>query len=134
MRKRLFSGCSPSVLCLCSALVDFGAAFRTAIDILSRRVSWRVSADSSQPMRDPRLCCAYAAMFGTPFLPRIYFFGEPKASLPRRRHVLAARNPVRTLNLGKRGDDLLGLLFRFGGLTATQYAQLMERPTREDAE
>ncbi len=48
--------------------------------------------------------------------------------------MVARKNPVRTLSLGKRGDDLLGLLFRFGGLTSSQYAQVMERPTQEDAE
>ncbi len=48
--------------------------------------------------------------------------------------MVARKSPVRTLNLGKRGDDLLGLLFRFGGLTAAQYAQLIERPTEADAE
>lgn len=47
---------------------------------------------------------------------------------------MGTRKPIRTLNLGKRGDDLTGLLFRFGGLTATQYAQLMERPNQNDIE
>jgi hypothetical protein len=40
----------------------------------------------------------------------------------------------RTLSVGKRGDALSGLLFRFGGLTAAQYSELMERPSPEDAE